>query len=564
MDMDNQNEMPLEPEDAQESSSGSEAEGPEDGGPEEDTMGALTDRLAELATVEAQSPAVPPAPPGSESAPAAGSLAAVDALTPTNDIYPLGGDHTGRLEKLPSLVEALSSPNPASVLEAITHLRKLLSLESKPPIDVILASGALPLIVPLITSSSTKICFEALWALTNIASGTSEHTKVVADTGCLVVAVELLRSPVAEVAEQSAWLLGNCAGDCESMRDVVNSMGVMASTASLIATFSNKLSLVRTATWLLSNLVRGKNPPPSTETVLGVLPYLAQLLHHTDVEVLTDTLWALSYCSDAGDIGLDGVARCGVVPRCVELLMHSSPVIVTPALRTIGNVVTGNDEQTQLVLNCNVLPCLHALLSNPKKGIRKEAAWTLSNISAGSRAQVQLFITAGVVPALVTLMGPAEDYDCRKEAAWALSNAMTGGSAEHVRFIVDAGVLAPMVDFLSSHDPRMIMVALESIDNILKAGAVIAPGGANPHLDLLEACSGLDALENCQTHSNPEVYALAMRILQTYCSDEADLPISEVGSAPAFAQEQQESSDGTDSGPEDDGGGGGLEFAFPG
>jgi hypothetical protein len=443
------------------------------------------------------------------------------------------------------LMEAMKSEDHEAQHAGLRGFRRLLSAEVNPPVQECIDCGAIPYFVSMLTCADRpSLQFEAAWALTNIAS--TERTSVVVESGAVPHLCAALRSSHADTREQAAWCLGNVAGDGSALRDVVLQSGAMDALVANVAQPASA-SLLRNSTWALSNFCRGK-PAPSLDTLKLALPVLTGLINAAcahgldrsvedapqilpDKETVVDAAWALSYISDGEDANIQAVCDTGVVGPLVEMLKSQTNQMIVPALRTLGNIVSGSDVQTQLVIDSGALPAMVPLLSNPKKNIRKECCWMASNIAAGTTTQLgALAATPDMLGACVALLAPGTEWDVRKESAWVVSNVATSGTRAQLVHMVELGAIEPLCGLLDVGEVRIVLVALEALESLLKTdgmGAVYA--------QLVDEAGGVEKLENLQEHEDNKIYERAVSLLENFFGGE-DVAESE-NMAPVVAEQ---------------------------
>lgn len=75
---------------------------------------------------------------------------------------------------------------------------------------------------------------EAVWCLTNVASGNNSQTGPIIEKGGIKIFVDLLLSVHVGIVEQAIWVLGNIARDSSNYRDKIIKEGGLKNLIKLI------------------------------------------------------------------------------------------------------------------------------------------------------------------------------------------------------------------------------------------------------------------------------------------------------------------------------------------
>lgn len=408
----------------------------------------------------------------------------------------------------------MDSQEATAQLRGTNAIRRLLSIDREPPVDAVIQSGAVPKLLSLLSRNDSQgLQFEAAWALTNVASGTTEQTRAVVDNGAAEVMVQLLRSPDANVREQCVWCLGNIAGEGADCRDLILRQPDAVNNVLLNIAHPASESVLQNATWTLSNLFRGK-PQPDLAVLQPAMAAFPHLLQNADPQVVADACWALSYLTDGDESCVDAVIQAGVLPLLMPLMERGSAKCVVPALRAVGNVVSGSDRQTQAVLDTGALPRLLSLLNADKRSVRKEASWTLSNVAAGTPTQAGALVgIPGAVEALAQV-ARTDVAEIRREAGWTLFNLCTGGISEHAHAVAQRGGIRALARFFTANDVSVLNAALDAFREILRYGE--EADRLHEYVQQAEDAEMLDKLEGLQDHEDEAVYNKVQRVLEEF------------------------------------------------
>ncbi len=138
-----------------------------------------------------------------------------------------------------------------------------------------------------------------------------------------------------------------------------------------------------------------------------------------------------------------------------------------------------------------------------------------------------------------------DDNEIKKEAVWAVSNCTASASFPQFATLVDKGIIKSLLATLKMQEARILAVALEGLENILRSGQeyCVKHGQENRFALVLENEGGIELIEQLQMHPNHQIYNRALKILEEFYQEEEDDLM--LGVAPSSTQDGSGASQGT-------------------
>lgn len=434
-----------------------------------------------------------------------------------------------QVQQIPLIVEQIANHNQdfLVLLNSIETLRKMLAVESNPPIDQVANSGIVPVLIHFLQQSDPQIQqlhHSATWVLSILASGSGNTVKILLAAKTVQTLIHLIKQNHTrdDTLGHCFWTLANLSAENSSSRNFILSMGIVPLLIEMLNSgkISNNVETLRIAVWLMQNLCRGK-PSANFDEIAPLLSVFVGLLDCKDEVTFVDACWSISHIVEYQYNGSKIINELGVIGKLIQLLGQNfrNLKIATPLFRIVGNITAGTDAEAQVAVDNGLVHCLHSILSNnPPKSMQKEACWILSNLMTGSDSQRGMLFSMGFIPILISVL-KGRDLCSKTDAFVALCNGAMKGTRNEIVQIVKSGFIPQLMLFLKGKDCSSIITGLNALVFILECGDEIADElghGLNKYCDQVEEEDGIEILENLQQHSNSEIYLLSLELLETY------------------------------------------------
>ncbi len=402
------------------------------------------------------------------------------------------------------------SEDPNLQLRSAVDAERMLKNANPPLIDTFIEAGIVPRLVSFM--EKPELQHNVVFILVQITSKAfSDHqNQVFVDAGAVPHLISLLNSDNSELILGSVLVLLTI---IKRRPEFVIECGIVEPILRL-ARSEISVDILRLVSLTIMCLIYGliaHQRSPQIAFIKKMTPTLLELLQYADDEIVCHACKAVS----AAIITTDAIEHASlindfrIVPHLVRLLDHGNVDIVRESLDALSFIISSAIDHADEVLEAGALPIIAGLLKHETSAV-VSATRVIANVFCGRADQIQKVIDAQILQPLIEVLSTG-DFESRKVSVRAVTNLSFKGTPAQIITLCQHGVLKPMCDLLASNDDELVDSLLKGIENIL--AAVKRQGEAETVAGSVKDCLSVG---NLLTHENEEVKKKALKIIKTY------------------------------------------------
>ena len=248
--------------------------------------------------------------------------------------------------------------------------------------------------------------------------------------------------------------------------------------------------------------------------IVHAFPTLIDLLNTSHCETLLNACWGLAFLTEDNESVVQSLIEQNLTPKLTSFLQHENPKIALVALRVLGNFILCG--HLQHLIDSAFMNHVQSLLNNPHSSVRSETCYLLSLVTDHGTDYIDLLISIPTAMRRVIEIMQDSPLHERTEAIWVIFNIANKGSDLQLKTLVELGVIPSLCQNLQVHDVKIVLLILESIENILLVGERMAL----QYKISFEECGGRQKLESLLDHRSDDVYRKTNQICDEYFCEE--------------------------------------------
>ena len=223
------------------------------------------------------------------------------------------------------------------------------------------------------------------------------------------------------------------------------------------------MSLIKVICWATSSLCKG-----DFEKCQPFLLCFKQLLEIADNDVISDTLWGLTYLTDnANEKDLEIIASKVPITFVIKYIAHPKVSVKSPALRALGNFCSGSSKITDdIMTHSSQGIMLNELKSSSSEKFITDLCWIISNLCLGPSSHIEKLLNEGLLKSMCDIINNEPPYKIKVHAAYALASATEEGTEKQLWKMIDMGVLECLtkIFYIGNPSPELLNTLIKGLD----------------------------------------------------------------------------------------------------